>query len=62
MEFSGLEMKVGYDASGGLMKDHIFGGKAFREVQNPGLGDVKIGSGFDPSGQAESVPSQDVKR
>jgi hypothetical protein len=49
MEFSGLEMKVGYDASGGLMKDHIFGGKAFREVQNPGLGDVKIGSGFDPS-------------
>jgi hypothetical protein len=62
MEFSGLEMKVGYDASRGLMKDHIFGGKAFRKVQNPGLGDVKIGSGFDPSGLAKSIPSQDVIR
>ena len=62
MELSGLEVKVSYDASRGLMKDHIFGGEAFRKVQNPGLGNVKIGSVFDPSGLAKSIPSQDVIR
>jgi hypothetical protein len=62
MEFSGFEMKVGYNAGRGLMKDHIFRGKAFRKVKDSSLGGVKVGDGFNPSRLAESVPSQDVIR
>jgi len=55
-------MKVGYDPGGSLMKDEVVGGKAFREVQNPGLGGLNVGYGFDPDSVAERIPSQDVIR
>ena len=61
-EFVGFEMKVGYDAGRGLMKDYIFAGEAFRKVQYSGLCSMNIGDGFDPDGMAESICSQDVIR
>src|SRR5882672_1699304 len=59
-EFSGLEMKIGYDADRGSMKDDIVGWKAFRQVQDSGFGGVNVGYGVDPDSVAASISSQDV--
>jgi hypothetical protein len=53
-------MKIGYDAGGGLMKDEIFCGKAFRQVQDSGPSGSKVGHSLDPEGHAESIASQNV--
>jgi len=55
-------MKVGYDLGGSLIKEEIVGGKAFREVQNSGIGGSNVGYRFDPHCVAERIPSQDVIR
>lgn len=55
-------MKVGYDAGRGLMKDYIFSGKAFREVQYSGPCGIDVGDPFNPDSLAESISSQDVIR
>lgn len=62
MKFVGLEVKVGYHPGGGLMKDYIFAGEAFRKVQYTGPCGIQVGDRFDPNSLTESVRSQDVIR
>jgi hypothetical protein len=42
-------MKVGHDGGCGVMNDEIFGGEAFGEVQNSGLGGIDIQRRFEPN-------------